>query len=72
MRRVFCSLEPGSRIWLSVDGEPILFERMLSGGNANGTPGLKPRGATAARWRSFYTARKGDELPLSFLGELNG
>ena len=42
VRTVLLSLDPGSRIWLSLDGEAVQFERMQDGGDGRSTRGFKP------------------------------
>ncbi len=54
LRVLLLSLEPGSRIWLSVDGEAIQFERMADGEDGRSTRGFKPIGETAVLWKNRY------------------
>lgn len=54
IRTMLLSLEPGSRIWLSLDGDAVLFERMQDGSDGRSTRGFKPIGPTALVWLSKY------------------
>ena len=54
LRTVLLSLDPGSRIWLSLDGKAVQFERMLDGADGRSTRGFKPVGPTAAVWLDKY------------------
>ena len=49
MRRALLALETGSRIWLEIEGEAVLFERMADV-DGESKLGLKPVGETAALW----------------------
>ena len=54
IRTILLSLEPGSRIWLSLDGEPVQFERMQDHADGRSTRGFKPVGSTASVWLDKY------------------
>ena len=54
VRTILLSLEPGSRIWLSLDGEAAQFERMQDGSDGRSTRGFKPIGPTAKIWKARY------------------
>lgn len=69
-RCALLALEPGSRIWLEVDGEPILFERMEDGIDGRSTRGLKPVGETADLWLKRYRDEPYSMIELDFIERL--
>ena len=66
-RRALLGLEPGSRIWLEVEGKPILFERMQDGADGRVTRGLKPVGPSKADWRAIYDEYRGSVVDIHFV-----
>ena len=54
IRTILLSLEPGSQIWLSIDGDAVQFERMQDGADGRSTRGFKPIGSTASAWLDKY------------------
>ena len=50
LRIVLLSLDPGSKIWLSLDGDAVQFERMQNSTDGSSTRGFKPVGETALLW----------------------
>lgn len=50
-RRALLGLEPGSRIWLEVDGRPVLFERMRDHPDGRSAPFVVPVGDSVEVWR---------------------
>lgn len=66
-RAALLGLEPGARIWLEVDGAPILFERMQDGSDGRSTRGLKPVGPTAELWRRRFRDEPGSMVELEFV-----
>lgn len=58
IRTILLSLEPGSQIWLSIDGDAVQFERMQDGADGRSTRGFKPIGTTASVWLSKYEPGK--------------
>ena len=65
-RRVMLGLEPGAQIWLEVEGEPVLFERMKDGSDGRSTRGLRPVGETAVHWRRHF-GDKPTSLEIDFI-----
>lgn len=63
-RVTLLSLEPGSRIWISVEGEPIQFERMADGSDGRSTRGFRPVGLTADRWLRRYRESRGELVEI--------
>ncbi len=66
-RRALLALEPGSRIWLSVDDVPLLFERMQDGLDGRSTHGLKPIGPSKEVWLQRYRTEKVAAVELKFV-----
>ena len=66
-RVALLALEPGSKVWLCVEGEPILFERMQDGVNGRSTRGFKPVGPSAAIWRTRFREQEVTLLEFDFI-----
>jgi hypothetical protein len=68
LKRALASVHSGSRISLSVDGAPVILERMQQGKNSNPTTGFRPVGNARDAWRSIYLTSKGHMIDLDFAG----
>lgn len=66
-RLALLGLEPGSRIWLRVEDERVLFERMQDGSDGRSTRGLKPVGDNADRWRRVFRDEPGTMIEVEFI-----
>lgn len=53
-RTALLALEPGARIWLSIEGQLQLFERMRDGADGRSTRGLKPIANSGTVWIDSY------------------
>jgi hypothetical protein len=65
IRLTLLSLEPGSRIWLSLDGDEIQFERLSDADDGGSRKEFLPVGGTEVLWR-----RRLVEPELSYVEEL--
>lgn len=66
-RVALLALEPESRVWLEVEGEPILFERMRDGSDGRSTRGFKPAGEAGKRWLKRYREERGALIEFEFI-----
>jgi hypothetical protein len=55
VRVILLSLEPASRFWLSLDGDAILFERLLDIPEGSNQRACKPVGETVHLWNARLT-----------------
>ncbi len=58
LRVILLSLEPGSKVWLSLDGDAVQFERMQDGADGRSTLGFRPVGDTASLWLDRFKQGK--------------
>lgn len=70
-RRMLQSLTPGSQIWIDVEGQPVLIERMKTGKDGRPTLGLKPVGPSARGWLDHYKAGGHVEVEMDWSGQLH-
>jgi hypothetical protein len=66
-RVMLLALEPGSQVWLSVAGQPILFERMKDGTDGRSTRRFNPVGETRKLWLQHYEEQKEALLDFEFV-----
>jgi hypothetical protein len=55
VRVILLSLEPGSRFWLSLDGDVTQFERLPGSAEGTSQRACKPIGGGALRWAAAQT-----------------
>ncbi len=65
-RCALLALEPGSKIWLEVEGETVLFERMADVDNLS-QRGLVPVGKTALGWTNARKCSDSIMLKIDFV-----
>ena len=70
-RRMLLGMTPGSRIWIDIDKQPVLFERMKTGSDGRPTNGMKPVGGTARGWLDRFKAGESVEVEMDWSGALH-
>jgi hypothetical protein len=65
LRVMLLALEPGARIWLSLDGDVVQFERLADGSDGVSRREFRAIGETAHLWR-----KRLDDPKLAYVEEL--
>ena len=68
VRDALASLDAGSIIHLTLDGDVITFQRMATGVDGRETHGFNPVGDKAGIWRDRYTPGAHQSVVIDFAG----
>ena len=66
-RRALLGLEPGSRLWLEIEGVPLLFEHVADGEDGRSTPFLKPIMESAELWMGLCASLPAMAMQFDFI-----
>ena len=66
-RVALLALEPGSRVWLNVEGNPILFERLRDDSDGRSRRGFRPIGDSIATWAMVRRDQRNELLEFDFI-----
>ena len=70
LRETLLGLAEEGLVELKVDGVRGTWKRMAQGKNPEPTPGLRALGAAKAHWHALFRERRGELVPIEFIGKL--